>query len=144
MRNKQLRSKNESFCEKSMKTVVNIIKLSSLSLAQMSLMRTTSEQPPTSKTSTEAPLVPVPHHHQVHPGSQRSQEPETGSSKSSTYLLETYEGKGSSYVIGEGTNVDGRASDYIRRIHEKNRNDTNNNMVKLDPYILPPPPRLLK
>lgn len=50
------------------------------------------------------------------------------------------EGNGSKHAIHkENSVIDGRASDYIRKVHEKNHNDARE-MSELSSYILPPPP----
>ncbi|CAI0399060.1 unnamed protein product [Linum tenue] len=129
-----------------MKVVVNIMRLSSLSIAKMSLGTTTTSPvvnrnlaPITeSVMGTKEPLLPP----QTPAGTRRSQEPW---SKPNSYLMEPAgRGKGAagttaSFVVheeGKGSVIDGRASDYIRKVHEKNRNDAS----KLTPLILPPPP----
>ncbi|CAK7322921.1 unnamed protein product [Dovyalis caffra] len=135
---------NNSLCEKSMKMVVNIIKLSSFSIAKMSLG--TPSPPVVTKSlvpgTGSVMVVNEPLLSQI-PGSQRSQEPQ-GSSKPISFVMQPDEGNGSSHVIHkENSVIDGRASDYIRKVHEKNRNDARE-MSKLSPYILPPPPRAVK
>ncbi|CAI0399059.1 unnamed protein product [Linum tenue] len=122
-----------------MKVVVNIMRLSSLSIAKMSLGTTTTSPvvnrnlaPITeSVMGTKEPLLPP----QTPAGTRRSQEPW---SKPNSYLMEPAgRGKGAAGTTeGKGSVIDGRASDYIRKVHEKNRNDAS----KLTPLILPPPP----
>ncbi|CAN1836222.1 hypothetical protein LINPERHAP1_LOCUS34696 [Linum perenne] len=136
---------NNSLCEKSMKVVVNIIRLSSFSIAKMSLgtagsgsgspvLKRNLAPMTNSAVATKEPLLP-----QI-PGSRRSQEPQTRSNHKS-FLMEPGKGNGSSscMVHEESSVIDGKASDYIRKVHEKNRNDAS----KLAPLILPPPPRKL-
>ncbi|KAG5230071.1 Serine/threonine-protein kinase [Salix suchowensis] len=114
---------NNSICEKSMNMVVNIIRLSSFSIATMSL--------------DHLPLMT-----QI-PGSRRSQESH-GSSKPISFVMQPDEGNGSSRVIHkENSFIDERASDYIRRVHEKNRKDALE-ASKHSPHIPPPPPRAVK
>ncbi|KAJ4959933.1 hypothetical protein NE237_019843 [Protea cynaroides] len=93
-----------------------------------------SPPPATSSLST---TLAVPYF----PGSsRRSQEPETAS-KPSSYVMDLAE---EIYVIREeGTNVDCRASDYIRWFHERIRNDSIE-ASKLTPIILSPSPRPVK
>ncbi|KAK7848043.1 hypothetical protein CFP56_005592 [Quercus suber] len=105
-----------------MMLVANIMKLSTLSLASMSL-GTTFKQPPidcvpaTAKVpSVNASMVPE------FPRSQRSQEPENNP-KQYSYLIEPEKDK-SSYAICE-SDIDDKAAEYIKRIHERNRNDSN-------------------
>ncbi|CAN0900726.1 hypothetical protein LINGRAHAP2_LOCUS21006 [Linum grandiflorum] len=146
MGSKDVRSSN-SLCEKSMKMVVNIIRLSSFSIAKMSLGTAASGSgspvvnrnlaPMTnSVVAAKEPLLP-----QI-PGSQRSQEPQTRSKHKSFLMEPARKGKGSSscMVHEESSVIDGMAADYIRKVHEKNRNDAS----KLAPLILPPPPRKLR
>lgn len=106
----------ESLCEKLMKVVANVIRLSAFSIAKRSL-GTTGEDPVASRNFQHAtetlnmvstkPLL-------------RAQMPQTNSSQ--TYLVEPDGVKGSSYVVEEDMNVDGRASAYIRKVREKNQN----------------------
>ncbi|KAA8540889.1 hypothetical protein F0562_024973 [Nyssa sinensis] len=120
--NKKSRSKR-SLCEKSMKIVANIVKLSSFSIAKISLG--TAGPPPRTKNLASFdsdkvvndPLLPR------FPGS-RSQEPQC-SSKSVSYLIEPIEGNEFVDVICEEKSIDGRASAYITKVHEKNRHDLN-------------------
>ncbi|KAL9337816.1 hypothetical protein Peur_069585 [Populus x canadensis] len=135
---------NNSLCEKSMKMVVNIIKLSSFSIAKMSLG---TPSPPVATKSlahvTGSVVVPKEPLLSQIPGSRRSQEPQ-GSSNPKSFVMQPDEGNGSSHVIHEDNSViNGRASDYIRKVHEKNRNDALETS-KLTPYIPPPPPRAVK
>ncbi|KAG5230078.1 hypothetical protein OIU78_029825 [Salix suchowensis] len=135
---------NNSICEKSMNMVVNIIRLSSFSIATMSLG---SPSPPVvskrlvpvagSVAADKEPLMtPI-------PGSRRSQESH-GSSKPISFVMQPDEGTGSSRVIHkENSFIDERASDFIRRVHEKNRNDALE-ASKHSPHIPPPPPRAVK
>lgn len=122
---------NKSICEKSMKMVVNIIKLSSFCIAKVSLG--VGGHPVAAKN-----LVPVISSVMVDMPSQsrRSQELQS-SSKQTSYLIEPSE-KDKSIVIREEMSIDGRASAYIRKVHE-NRNHYD--ASKLSQFILPPPPR---
>ncbi|KAJ6676758.1 hypothetical protein OIU85_009981 [Salix viminalis] len=124
---------NNSICEKSMNMVVNIIRLSSFSIATMSLG---SPCPPV----VSKRLVPV------EAGSvAAAKEPlMTQSSKPISFVMQPDEGNGSSRVIHkENSFIDERASDYIRRVHEKNRNDAHE-ASKHSPHMPPPPPRAVK
>nr|DAD31098.1 TPA_asm: hypothetical protein HUJ06_009949 [Nelumbo nucifera] len=122
-----------SLWEKSMKMAMNIVRVSSFSLSKASLGATTRAIPANGKTNG------------INPGSsQRSssqQEPERGPT-TPPYLM--FEGNGSSLVISKRSNIDDRASDFIQRFHEKNRNKTHN-MPKSDPHplIVPPQPQPL-
>ncbi|KAI5569114.1 hypothetical protein BDE02_12G056800 [Populus trichocarpa] len=134
---------NNSLCEKSMKVAVNIIKLSSFSIAKMSLgthgppVVTKSHIPMTGSVMVaNEPLLS-----QI-PGSRRSQESQ-GSSKPISFVMQPDEGNGSTRAIQkENSVIDGRASDYIRKVHEKNHNDARETS-ELSSYV-PPLPRALK
>lgn len=110
----------ESLCEKSMKVVANVIRLSAFSIAKRSLGSTGSGgpvassrnfQPATETLNMVAAAKPL----------LRAQKPQTSSNQ--TYYVEPDGVKGSSYVVMEDMNVDGRASDYIRKVREKNQKD---------------------
>ena len=132
------RHKRESLCEKSMDLIMNIIKLSSLSLARKSFRTARLPAKRNRVPVTGAVTVSIPH--QL-PASQALQEPENGS-KSYSYLIEI-ERKSPSYMIPEIENVDDRASDYIRGFHAKNRHDSSTASKQLS-YILSPPPPFSK
>ncbi|PON86106.1 hypothetical protein TorRG33x02_181560 [Trema orientale] len=117
---KDKESSEESLCEKSMKVVANVIRLSAFSIARRSL-GITVESPvahsgnlQTTRSSLMVPSKPL----------LRAQKPQIMSNQ--TYLVEpeheTYNGS-SSYVVKEDMNVDGRASDYIRKVRQKNQKD---------------------
>ncbi|KAF5178767.1 hypothetical protein FRX31_031642 [Thalictrum thalictroides] len=123
----KIKSNKKSLCEKTMQIAVNIFRVSSLSLAKKSLGTSAAGLPR---------LIPGDHESgriieidSVSQGNEqlRSQEA-VNSSMPSSYLL--------------NPNVDGRASDYIQRFHEKNRIHSTN--LKVSSYILPPPPPLIK
>lgn len=135
------KSNNNSLCEKSIKMVTNMIKLSSFSIAKRSLG--TYGPPPVAKSYesmkggiavSKNPLLPR------YP-SQRLQEP-LNASKPIGYLIEPGEGNGSLRTICEEQTVDGKASDYIRRVHERNRYDLNE-VSNFSTYIEPAPPRVV-
>ncbi|KAK6787702.1 hypothetical protein RDI58_016227 [Solanum bulbocastanum] len=132
---------NNSLCEKSMKMVTNVIRLSSFSIARMSLGIATEPAPGGKITASyPATFIKVSPTAQF-PESLRSQEP-VNDKKPIAYLIEpTENGKSSLYAVNDET-VDGRASDYIRRVHEKNRHDSSEAM-KLSAFIIPPPPRFV-
>ncbi|KAL5722431.1 hypothetical protein ACHQM5_005954 [Ranunculus cassubicifolius] len=130
MANKNKRSNQKSLCEKSMKIVVNILKISSLSLATMSLGSPSGNGKLKSEV-TEITFVTK------NSGQSRLKEPEN-SLKTSSYLLNPDQEKASSYVIHNEMNVDGKASDYIQRFHAKNRAHSSN--LKASFLIIPPPP----
>ncbi|KAL5747310.1 hypothetical protein ACOSP7_024307 [Xanthoceras sorbifolium] len=126
---------NKSLRENSMKMVVNLIKLSSFSIAKMSLPATKNLQPVSSSVmDANESLLPQ------SPGSQKSEKPKV-SSKHISFLMEPDGGKKSSYVVhGEKSPIDGKASAYIRKVHQKNLSDLSES-PNLPPYELPPPPR---
>lgn len=118
--NSKGRRSNKSICEKSMKMVANIVKLSPLFIAKMSLG--TTAVPSTSNRSLSSFSGPV------KVSNTPPQEPKSSSRPVISYLIEPTEGHyKSSYTIPiheELTSVDGRASDFIRRVHEKIRYDS--------------------
>ncbi|KAJ4712233.1 Homeobox-leucine zipper protein [Melia azedarach] len=138
------KDRNKSLCQKSMKMVVNIIKLSSFSIANMSLgvagasAATKNLGPVTDSVMlANEPLLPQ------FSGSRRSEKPQN-SAKPVSYLMEPNRGDESSYVIhDEKSVIDGMASAYIQKVHQKNRIDFSETS-NLPPYILPPPPRTVK
>ncbi|KAM3307833.1 hypothetical protein P3S67_009577 [Capsicum chacoense] len=135
MKNKS-RSSDDSLCEKSMKMVTNVIRLSSFSIARMSLGIATQPAPAGKIPATFIRGSPT----AQFPESLRSQET-VNVKKPIAYLIDpTESGKSSSlYAVNEKC-IDGRASDYIRRVHEKNRHDSNEAM-SFSPFVIPPPPR---
>lgn len=100
-----------------MKVVANLVKMSSFYLAKISLGTAEKDPVEPRKLQTAKSFVMVANN----PVS-RSQEPVTNSKKVS-YLVEPDEGYRSSYDFQEDMNVDGKASDYIRKVHEKNQKD---------------------
>ncbi|KAK3170482.1 hypothetical protein Dsin_032653 [Dipteronia sinensis] len=74
------------------------------------------------------------------PGRRKSEKPKN-SSKPVLFLMEPTGGSESSYVVhGEKSHIDGKASAYIKKVHQKNLSDLSES-PNLPPYILPPPPR---
>lgn len=124
-----------SLCEKSMMLVANIIKLSSLSLANISFGATSSVKSLEPAHDCKMTKVDVPHCQNSSP--KRSQEPGNESkpfsvvmevpitenqSSSSSYARKKKNSKGESPVA----DVDGKAEDFIRRMRDKihkNQND---------------------
>ncbi|PIA62351.1 hypothetical protein AQUCO_00200386v1 [Aquilegia coerulea] len=140
MTNKIKRNK-KSLCEKTMQIAVNIIRVSSLSFAKKSLGTSAGLPRMIHGDHESGTIIEI---ESVSQGNEqrRLQEP-VNSSKPSSYVLNPSEKKASSYVMRDGMNVDGRASDYIQRFHEKNRIHTAD--LKVSPYlIMPPPPPLIK
>uniref|UniRef100_A0A2P2NFM3 Uncharacterized protein n=1 Tax=Rhizophora mucronata TaxID=61149 RepID=A0A2P2NFM3_RHIMU len=135
---------NNSLWTKSMKIAVDIIRQSSLSIAQTSLG--TSGPPVSMKNfapvtgsvvaSKETLLSQV-------SGGRRLQEPQS-SSKPISFMMQPDEGNGSSYVTHEESNmIDGKASAYIKKVHARYHNDALEAPM-LAPYLLPLPSRALK
>ncbi|CAJ1943983.1 unnamed protein product [Sphenostylis stenocarpa] len=123
----RIKSKSEkSLCEKSMKVVVNIIKLSSFSIAQMTLGATsTRKSDPESDMDSDGD---APISDQL-PTSRRSQQPQSRANP--TYVIKSGGSNGSTehliYQERVPTDVnpkkeqcvDGLASDYISKIRNK-------------------------
>ncbi|KAF2311376.1 hypothetical protein GH714_022142 [Hevea brasiliensis] len=115
---------NDSLWEKSMKMVVNIIKLSSFSIAKMSLGATgptvvTKQLAPVTGSVMDAdgPLLP-----QI-ARSHKSQQVRSRT-KPFSFVMQPDDGNDSPHTIYEENSViDGMASDYIRKFHEKNSYD---------------------
>ncbi|OAY30957.1 hypothetical protein MANES_14G072000v8 [Manihot esculenta] len=137
---------NDSLCEKSMKMVVSIIKLSSFSIAKMSLGATepavvTKKLAPVTGSVMDAngPLLP-----QI-PRSHKSQQVRSRS-KPFSFVMQPDEGNSSAYTIHEENSViDGMASDYIRKFHEKNSYDAHfHEISNLSAYRPTPPSRAVK
>lgn len=128
---------SDSLCERSMKLVTNIIRLSSFSLAKASL------GPPSGRPKNHPPSRNGSVNLETEPGlsqftgSRRSQEAQIDS-KTISYLVELGETTGSACMIHEEKNVDGMASAYINKVHNKNRRHFHED----SDIILPPPPRV--
>ena len=131
-----------------------MIKLSSFSIANLSLGIGGKPASPRNSASSTAPNNTVTDNNRLHhpqfPGSSssRSQVPES-SSKPIIYLTQPNQGAGgSSYMVWEDRGVDGKASDYIRKVHEQNRyvsdEASSTHPLPLPPFLLPSPPRVVK
>lgn len=131
----------KSLCEESMLVFVNILKLSSLSLARRTLVTSSSDNDddynhhhhqvsvPKKKATNNQKVV----HHNTHvpesqrikksKGSKRSQKPEQPpESKLSYVMLPEHD--------HEITTVDGKFSDYIKGFHEKTEKDLQNAILE--------------
>ncbi|KAL5722428.1 hypothetical protein ACHQM5_005951 [Ranunculus cassubicifolius] len=98
-----------------MDTVVNTLKLSSVSTAKKSSgSRTITNS--NLRASEYIEIEFISHENKQH----YLQEPEY-TSKQSSYWFDPNEKKASSYVVTDVMNVDVRASEYIQRFHEKNQ-----------------------
>lgn len=129
---------NNSLCQKSMKVVANIAKSSAFSIAKMSLGSSAAAK--TAGPITDpVTLANEPLLSQLS-GSRRSEKPQNSSNPVS-FLMEPSKGNESSYVVHEDKSViDGMASAYIWKVHQKHRRDFSES-TNLPQYILPPPPR---
>ncbi|WCJ36009.1 hypothetical protein M5689_017231 [Euphorbia peplus] len=108
-----------------MKMVVNIIKLSSFSIAKMSLgVGTESSLVKKNLAPVVTASVTVSDQPEIPAGSRKSSQQLRSRSKPySSFVMQKAEdgGKGSTYMIREGNSlIDGMASDYIKKFHEKN------------------------
>ncbi|XVF12037.1 hypothetical protein REPUB_Repub08aG0080300 [Reevesia pubescens] len=127
---------DKTLCEKSMKMVVNIIKLSSFSIAKMSLGETGH---PTTATKN---LTPATHSDMVTDELLQPQlrsEKLQSRSKPYSFVMQPGGENESLMVHEEKRDSDGIFAAYIRKVHEKNRSNSHE-ASKLSPYILPPPP----
>ncbi|KAL3748316.1 hypothetical protein ACJRO7_009535 [Eucalyptus globulus] len=132
---------NDSLCGRSMKMMTNILRSSSLSIASTTLGTTVRSVPIRSHSFAEDSSMMAEKSVVVQsPGTCLSQQPR-GRSMPVTYLVELEDGTESAYVLRDDMNVDGRASDYIARVHRKNRHHSHEASENA-PIILPPPPRM--
>lgn len=106
-----------------MQVVINIMKLSSLSIANKMSFQTAE-----TSLATRTPPVPSSMNRfraAINPsvaqfsGSLRSQEEPQKGSKPISYILDPVEGNKSMYVIREKKSIHGQASDYIKKVYEK-------------------------
>ncbi|XVE57055.1 hypothetical protein DITRI_Ditri04bG0061100 [Diplodiscus trichospermus] len=129
---------DKSLCEKSMKMVVNIIKLSSFSIAKMSLGATAHS------TATKN-LAPATDHPDMvtdallQPQFSGMSEKLQSSSKPYSVVMQPDGENESLMVHEEKRDSDGIFAAYIRKVHEKNRSSLHE-ASKHSPFILPPPP----
>ncbi|OIS97654.1 hypothetical protein A4A49_04339 [Nicotiana attenuata] len=112
----------KSLCEKSMEIVVNIITLSSFSLAAINLGGTSNKHHKSSHNSSINVSKVSPFQLQKGNNNNKSQVPTT---KSRFYVKEHDQGEKSSRLIHENTeqDQDGNFSDYIKKFHKRNRDD---------------------
>ncbi|KAG9443930.1 hypothetical protein H6P81_015270 [Aristolochia fimbriata] len=117
----------KSLCEKSMNIVLNIIKVSSLSLASISL-GSVSDPPPPVSAALEAPVAPL----------------VLGSTAGTTVVKKLVEPepeqKRASYLMEPGDDINWRAVQYINGIHERNIHESKKRSGAGDYMLLPPPP----
>ncbi|KAJ0095523.1 hypothetical protein Patl1_16273 [Pistacia atlantica] len=116
------RNKKKSLCEESMKLVVSIVKLSSLSLATWSL-----------RTPVILPAA-----------AERNQVPAAASGKIAAIMDVRPMAQlpaGTRSQNSQEQDINRKATDFIRRIREKNKNVPTKESKDF-PYVMPPPPPL--
>lgn len=117
--NKNASKNSKSLYGKSMKMVANFVRLSSFSTAKASFRAPSLSPPDAGKLHKPVNLldIPPPQH-----GNLRSHELQR-SSNPTKYMIEMVDNinTSSNFIMGEEDNVDGMASDYIRKVHEKNK-----------------------
>lgn len=121
---------NKSICEKSMKLMTNIVKVSYISIAKFGLKAPgPPHQPLARATPNPAPsLVRYPRNYL------RSNEPTV------SYLIHPRDtNRLSKNMIQDDESVDTKAWDYIKKVREKNMKDESE-MADVSELILPPPP----
>lgn len=131
MTQKHMMQEKKSLCEKSMQIVVNIITLSSFSLASINLGGTTNKHHKISQSSTNN--VSKISSSQLEKGNyKKSQVPKTKSTFY-TFVKEHDQGdesKKSSSCLVHQNNIDhdqdGIFSDYIKKFHKRNQDDLSN------------------
>ncbi|KAM7272841.1 hypothetical protein ACFE04_027505 [Oxalis oulophora] len=122
---------NKSLHETTMKMAANFIRLSSFSIAKMNL-GTLAPSPNTTKSFGDQYSLTIPDSKKINPeGGRRSQEPVSNSKHVSYLMTHLPVDDYSSRVEQAEEETDGIFADYIRKVHEKNRN-------------YPPPPRAIK
>ncbi|PWA38918.1 hypothetical protein CTI12_AA577280 [Artemisia annua] len=126
---------NKSICEKWMKLITNIVKVSYISIAKIGFRESEPPQTMPRTTRNSAPSLPR------YPKILRSQEP-IDSSKRVSYPINPRDTNRSSIniIVDDESSIDGEASDFIKRVREKNFKDASE---ITDQSILPPPPRIM-
>ncbi|KAK8686131.1 hypothetical protein V6N13_125158 [Hibiscus sabdariffa] len=127
----------KSLCKKSMKIVLNIIKLSSFSIAKSSLGMTGYRSMPTKNLTSARDSNVITDDEQLQPQFCRNPRSEKlqSSSKPHSFMMRP---DGGNEEKREG-DVDGMFVAYIKKVRAKNRRNFHE-ASKLSPYILPPPP----
>ncbi|KAI3504630.1 hypothetical protein L1887_26251 [Cichorium endivia] len=129
---------NKSICENSMKLMRNIVKVSYISLAKISLRKGAPPPLPPQRIAAQNRVPSLPRYTR----NLRSQEP-INSSKPVSYLIDPDETNRSSMsMIKDDESVDLKAWDFIRKVHEKNLKDVSE-ITNFSEFILPPPPRIM-
>ncbi|KAL4566562.1 hypothetical protein LXL04_030679 [Taraxacum kok-saghyz] len=125
---------NKSICEKSMKLMTNIVKVSYISIAKISL------RTPVPSPTPQPQRIPAPRY----TSNLRSQEPIINNSKPVSYLIhpDRDTNRSSKNMIIDDESVDMKAWDFIRKVREKNFKDVSE-ITNLSEFILPPPPRIM-
>ncbi|WRX17575.1 hypothetical protein QQP08_010062 [Theobroma cacao] len=122
---------DKSLCEKSMKMVVNIIKLSTFSIAKMSLGATGH---PTATENfipaTDSDMVTDDLLQPQFSGSLRSKKLQN--SKPISFVMQPGGGNESLMVHEDKRDIDGRFAAYIKKVHEKNRRGGNFVLYRID------------
>ncbi|KAK1407274.1 hypothetical protein QVD17_38888 [Tagetes erecta] len=119
---------NNSICEKSMKLMTNIVKLSYISIATIGLRTHAPSNSLAQATHNHAPS------HPLYPKNLRPQEPIV------KYLVSPGGTRKSNMsMIKDDENVDRNAGDFINKVRAKYMKDANE-MTNIYESILPPPP----
>lgn len=120
---------NKSICEKSMKLMTNIVKVSYISIATIGLRTHAPSNSLARATHNPAPSLPS------YPRNLRPQEP------SVSYLVPPGDtNKSSMSMIKDDESViDRDAGDFIKKVRARNMKDANE-MTNIYESILPPPP----
>ncbi|KAF5807169.1 hypothetical protein HanXRQr2_Chr05g0230551 [Helianthus annuus] len=125
---------NQSVCEKSMKLMTNIVKVSYISIAKIGFR--THAPPPSLARATHNP---APSLAARYPRNLRSHEPTV------SYLVHPgHTNRSNTRMIkDDDENVDREAWDFINKVHAKNMKDASNEMTNLHEFVLPPPPHIM-
>lgn len=170
MSNMRSSKERKSLCEESMLVFVNILKLSSLSLARRTLVTKSADDDHDQDHNLvdhedTPPLTPEPQPHRIKRSQKLEQPqesklsyvmlPEDEVAAASPYIMKnhkraaTFDGQFSDYIRRfhkkteedlQNAIVEGKAANYIKRFHEKNMKDINNESMRRMHYVLPPPP----
>ncbi|KAI3820796.1 hypothetical protein L1987_08344 [Smallanthus sonchifolius] len=122
---------NKSTCEKSMKLITNIVKVSYISIAKIGFRTHAPPQPLARPTHNPAPSLPR------YPRNLRPQEPTV------SYLVHPSDANRSNMsMIKDDESVDREAWDFIKKVHAKNMKDASE-ITNFYEFILPPPPHIM-
>ncbi|MFS7963240.1 hypothetical protein Hanom_Chr08g00735751 [Helianthus anomalus] len=121
---------NNSICEKSMKLMTNIVKVSYISIATFGFRTGAPQQPLARATPNPSPSLCR------YPRNLRSHEPTV------SYLINPGDTKKSSMnMIRDDESVDREALDFIERVRAKHMKDASK-ITNQSELVLPPPPRV--